>query len=976
MDYFKNNAKHFVFFESAVPNHGLRRGQVGALHALAAHFIENNDAAIVSLPTGYGKTAVMAGTCFIAKATRVLIIVPTAALRMQTAKAFKSLETLRRLGTIPATEELGSPVVEVIDERVTSEEKWLSIAIADVVIATPHSASPEIEGVVAPPLGFFDLVLIDEGHHSPAKTWVAFIRKTTQARHVLYSATPFRKDRLQLPGKLIFYYSLKKATEENAFSRVTYSPVIGAYEDKSERDAALIEKAVEVFNRDKAAGFQHRLLIRTNSIADALHLTGVYVDAGLRVKGISSRLSKNAVAEIESELVNGELDGVVCVDMFGEGYDFPRFKIAVLHVPHRSLVPTLQFIGRFARTNDEETGDATFIATPREVNAESAELYREGTDWDLLLADLADARQLLAIREREVVQAFQETAQPSADYEAINPGNFRLPQHIAAYKTSQPPNFAETPVTLQSLQVTNSWISPDQKSYLLVVKEVKAPVWSRGGSLTDSRHDCFLLKYFPETNILFITATYRAERYYSELITLFFGGNASPLSFEKIRNVLNGLEDQEFFSVGLRNTSPTATTESYRIVAGSQADRGVRDSDASHFCQGHFFGRGEVDGISEIIGASSGGRIWSNGKFSIPELFVWMDVLHQRISSDVITIGPSGLDRVSYGATLSVIPPNTVVADWSKESYRDNYPVVINNGDIQRRSCLLDLTISSIQVANNGMSLTFRVGDDTLTGQFGYCLNQMPAYISCEPGVEIEVKVRDDLSISFQDWLNDNMLTFYTSDLHCFTGTTINRRNTNSVLNVHSLQAFDWTGCDIQIEFDKNDPDRRTVQRHLQDYLLALHDLEFVIYDHRSGEAADFIVGQSRPGGRLVVTLYHCKGAGGAAPSGERIGDTYELAGQAVKSVRFQRKEVFLNHIERRTQPALNRGHSPILFGNRQGVIDAINQRNPIEIEISIVTVQPGLSMALLQENVKSVMAAANDSVASQQSKLTWLISH
>lgn len=975
MNYFKLNAQAFSFREGQQPNQGLRRGQVGALHALAAHFLEREDPAIVSLPTGYGKTAAMAGTCFLAEASRVLIIVPTSALRTQTAKAFRSLDTLRRLNALPGTEALGSPVVATVDERITTPQGWEALAGADVVIATPHSASTEIEGVVAPPEGFFDLVLIDEGHHSPARTWSAFIHQTPHARHVLYSATPFRKDRLQLPGRLVFYYTLKRAVEERAFGRVIFAPVtIQDGDDREQRDSALIQKALEIFNRDKANGFDHRLLIRTDKVVNAERLAELYVQAGLHVEAVSSRLSKAAVSAIEQRLRNGQIDGVVCVDMFGEGYDFPKFKIAVLHVPHRSLVPTLQFIGRFARTNDELTGDATFIAIPSDVNAESDDLYREGVDWDLLLADVAHARQQLAIRERETLQSFEETAHPSADYEAVNPGQFRLPQHIAAYCTGQPPNFSEPPETLNSLQVTNAWLSEDNCAYLLLTKEVKAPVWSRGQHLSDSRHDCFLLKYYADTGIVFITATQRTERHYSEIIEQFFGGNASPLAFERVRKVLNGLQGQEFFSIGLRNTSPTATTETYRIVAGSQADRGVRDSDAAYFCQGHFFGRGEVDGESEIIGASSGGRVWSNGKISVPDLLEWMDTLHGRIAAVAVNIGRSGLDRLPFGETLDRIPANTVTADWSKESYRDNPTAIWRFDDGVRRSCVLDLEISSISVMADGSSLTFLVGDEDCSRQLRYRPHHVPRYLLVGDGPTLLIEVKDGEKISVEEWFEHSPLTFYTADLDSFSSATLNRRSANTTFDIQAVQPHDWNGCEIGIEFDYQNPERRTVQRHLRDQILALPDLEFVIYDHRSGEAADFIVGQTLPGGRLGVSLYHCKGAGGQ-PSGERVDDVYELVGQSVKSVRYQRKETLLDHMERRTLVKDNGRYSRFLSGDRDATLLAVRNRQPIDIQLNVIAVQPGLSAAVLADRVKAIMAAANDSVASQQSRLMWMTS-
>ncbi|ASC65328.1 hypothetical protein B9P52_13880 [Achromobacter denitrificans] len=975
MAYFQENASRLVVREGNTPNSGLRRGQVGALFALSAHFIERHEPAIVSLPTGYGKTAVLTATCFLLQARRVLLVTPTGPLRSQAAKAFQSLETLRRLNALPGEPELPGPRVAIVEQRISGPEAWQALEQFDVVVCTPHSASPEMEGVPLPPDGLFDLVLVDEGHHSPARTWAAFIRATPHARHILLSATPFRRDRRQLPGRLVFYYSLRRAVEERAFGKVVFHPVVVDDDVLPEtRDEALVTTAVEVFRRDAEAGLQHRLFARTERIADADRLAGMYVAAGLRVEAVSSRKSRQQIEDVENRLVSGELDGVVCVDMFGEGYDFPKFKIAVLHSAHKSLVPTLQFIGRFARTNDQNTGTATFLAVPREIEAESTELYREGVDWDVLLADVAEARQGLAIRERETLQSFAQAGHPSADYEAVNPGAFRLGQHVAAFRASQAPNFDRAPETLKSLQVTNAWRSDDGTTYLLVAKSVRSPIWYRDDQLVDAAHECFLLKYFPISQLVFITATERSERYYAELLEVFFDGKAAPLAFEQIRKVLNGMTDQEFYSVGIRSTSPIATAESYRIVAGSNADRGVRDSDAANFSQGHFMGRGQVNGETEIIGASAGGRVWSNGKLSISDILDWMEALHARMTADQINIGRSGLDLLPYGETLQRIPASTFMTDWSKNAYRDNPVVLIGDGADIFRTCILDLEVTDIVVSGDGSSLTFRLGDGGKSQQLRYRLNQSPQFSLITHDSPMRVASAEGRWESIEEWLEDNGLVFFTKELDSFTRSTLQRRRASPGIRPESLVIHNWGGCDIQVEFDLRNPDRMTVQRFLQDYLLDLPDNSFIIYDHRSGEAADFIVARARPANRLSVSLYHCKGAGGPV-SGERVDDVYELAGQSVKSGRFQRKDDLIRHVERRTLIRVGRGHSPFLFGTREVALDLLRNCDPIDIQLTVYAVQPGLSAGGLVENVRAVMAAANDSLTSQGVELRWLTS-
>lgn len=975
MAYFQENAGRLVIREGQAPNTGLRRGQVGALYALTAHFIERQEPAIVSLPTGYGKTAVLTAACFLARARRVLVITPTNPLRAQASRAFRTLETLRRLQALPSEADMAGPKVFAVDERIDSVAAWQALEEFDVVVCTPHSASPEMEGTPPPPDGLFDLILVDEGHHSPARTWAAFIRSTPNARHVLLSATPFRRDRRQLPGRLIFYYSLRRAVGESAFGKVNFCPVVVDADALQEtRDAALVARAVEVYRRDAAAGLQHRLLARTARVIDAEHLAGLYVAAGLRVEAVSSRKSTLQIEDIERRLIAGELDGVVCVDMFGEGYDFPKFKIAVLHSAHKSLVPTLQFIGRFARTNDEQTGEATFLAVPRDIDSESAELYRDGVDWDTLLADVVEARQQLALQEREALQSFAQTGNPSADYEAVNPGAFRLSQHIAAYRSHQAPDFSEAPETLKSLQVTNAWLSDDSTTYLLLAKSVRSPVWYRDDHLIDATHECFLLRYFPASQLLFITATERSERYYAELLEFFVEGNASPLAFDQIRKVLNGMTDQEFYSVGIRSNSPTATAESYRIVAGSNADRGVRDTDAANFSQGHFMGRGQVNGQAEVIGASAGGRVWSNGKLSIPDIMDWMAALHGRVTADLVNIGRSGLDLLPFGETLQRIPASTCMTDWPKAAYRDNPQVLIGEGRDAIRTCVLDLEIADIAVSADGSSLSFEIGEEGRVQRVRYRLNQSPQFSLLAEEPRMRVAASEGNFISIEEWLEDCGLVFFTKELDSFTRGTLQRRRASAGIRPDSLVARDWTGCEIGIEFDMTDPARLTVQRFLQNQLLGLPNVSFIIYDHRSGEAADFIVGQTEPGDRLAISLYHCKGAGGPV-SGERVDDVYELAGQSVKSARFQRKDDLLRHIDRRTQVRRNQGHSPFLVGGRDDALNLIRAYDPISITLAVYAVQPGLSAGGLAETVRAVMAAANDSLTSQGVDLRWLIS-
>ena len=79
--------------------------------------------------------------------------------------------------------------------------------------------------------------------------------------------------------------------------------------------------------------------------------------------------------------------------MFGEGIDIPKLKIAALHDKFKSLPITLQFIGRFARS-EKELGDAKVIANIADVQIMDnlKELYEKDADWNILLPQQSETK--------------------------------------------------------------------------------------------------------------------------------------------------------------------------------------------------------------------------------------------------------------------------------------------------------------------------------------------------------------------------------------------------------------------------------------------------------------------------------------------------------------------------------------------------------------------------------------------------------
>ena len=117
---------------------GLRTPQIGALHAVSAHFAVGTefDAATVVLPTGTGKTETMLATLVYRQLPRALVLVPSDALRSQIARKFIALGILAEAEVV--SKDVARPRVAIIATGIRNvEEAQQLIEGANVIVALP-----------------------------------------------------------------------------------------------------------------------------------------------------------------------------------------------------------------------------------------------------------------------------------------------------------------------------------------------------------------------------------------------------------------------------------------------------------------------------------------------------------------------------------------------------------------------------------------------------------------------------------------------------------------------------------------------------------------------------------------------------------------------------------------------------------------------------------------------------------------------
>lgn len=942
---------------------GLRKAQLGAVHAVAAHFTLRDTPAIVVMPTGSGKTAVLMLTAFTQLAKRTLVVTPSVLVRNQISQQFGDLSTLRFVGAVPSDpDEFPDPKVYEVPGIIRDSAAWEELRQFDVVVGTPNSLSPATESIPSPPSDLFDLVLVDEAHHSRARTWEALLAAFPQARQVHCTATPFRNDKQQLPGTFAYMYTLSKAYEDGVFGEIRYIPVEPG---GASPDAAIAGKVQEAFSRDREDGFQHLVMVRTDSRKRANELKAVYEqNTSLNLRLIHSGLSPVTVKKAVGQLRAGELDGIICVDMLGEGFDLPRLKIAAIHAPHRSLAVTLQFIGRFARTGtDDSIGTAKFVAVPSDIEVERKKLYRESDTWQQIVTNLTEGKIQEEVEVRERLSAFERAEQAAPDLRDISLHAFRPFKHFKIYRVfrSAAEINMEAKVDLPvPLEIVERWNDTDSDTVVFITQDRRRPEWTQLEDFHSVDHDLFAVYYDRASDLLFINGSRRTTAMYEHIAKSFTGGDHRILPLNKINNVLATLSNLQFSNIGMRRRTLHPNADSYRISAGSNTQNSVSNADGQMYNRGHVSCAGtNREGTREYIGYSSSSKVWSVENVLIPKLVQWARMLAWRIENfDNVQTG-SNVDNLSTGIELATLPSNVIAIDWPSDAY-----------EAQRRmrfqtrasdTVLLDLDLDVEPATSKNGTVRMVVTGDDIHLRIDHKLTRVGA--TFEP---VGHDPKDALvkfgyrSIPLVQYLQEHPPPLFLSDFSRIDeGQLFTRPKDLDPLDRDRIELVDWASENVNIrrEFYKEGSVNTSLSIH--EYLrkrLATSEAEVAFYDHGPGEMADFVtIGETSD--KIAVTFYHCKGSS-QKTAGSRTKDVYEVASQVVKSLIWLRSSdrIFaqMNKRER------TRTGSYFVKGDRHILERLATRGQEIGMDYEMILVQPGISQAKMRDNVATALASAD----------------
>lgn len=403
MSYFKETVAYIN------GNKKLREPQREAYIAAYEYFTENEKGeALIVLPTGTGKSGLISVLPYGISNGRVLIVTPGLITKQSVVKTLNPLEDNFWINYDIIFDPEDMPVVVEYDANVLDE----SLEKSNFVVANIHKLYRDSENSLLNrvPRNFFDMIIIDEAHHSAANSWKDVLQYFADAKKVHLTGTPYRGDDEPIPGENIHTTSLATAmrlrlvkwlrkstvnSEEMYFyipndnHRYTKNEVLEFKEvEWVQRSVALskdcselvidesINKLIEL--KKLSPNVPHKILAVACSIAHAEDVAKWYRDKGMLVVIVHSELEKEELEENLYKIDNHECNVVISVNMLMEGYDHKYLSVLAIFRPYKSKNAFAQIVGRVLRTIPEEE------ITDYAIDNNAYVIYHQETGLDVM----------------------------------------------------------------------------------------------------------------------------------------------------------------------------------------------------------------------------------------------------------------------------------------------------------------------------------------------------------------------------------------------------------------------------------------------------------------------------------------------------------------------------------------------------------------------------------------------------------------
>lgn len=395
-------------------NFYLRDPQREGYIAVLNYFEGGGKQSIIQLPVGCGKSGLISILPFGIAQGRVLVIAPNLTIRSELEKVLNITNRRdcfwRKCKILTDGTMSAGPYIAVLDGKDANIHDCDSSHI--VLTNIQQLASKADRWLPQFPDDYFDLILIDEGHHSAAPSWKKVFERFPNAKVVNLTATPFRSDNKDIEGDLIYRYSFKRAMIKGYIKKlqanyITPDEIYFTYKGDSyhhtleevlelkeeewfsrgvalspECNCHIVNASLDKLEKLRQSGTNHQIIAVAMSVNHAKAIRSLFTERGYEASEIYSQMLPDKQAEVLRKLKNGLLDCIVQVQMLGEGFDHPHLSVAAIFRPFRTLSPYVQFVGRIMRVIVQNN--------PRHIDNYGFVVTHIGLNLDQQLEDFRD----------------------------------------------------------------------------------------------------------------------------------------------------------------------------------------------------------------------------------------------------------------------------------------------------------------------------------------------------------------------------------------------------------------------------------------------------------------------------------------------------------------------------------------------------------------------------------------------------------
>ncbi|RPD44140.1 DEAD/DEAH box helicase [Hymenobacter sediminis] len=942
---------------------GLRQPQIGALYCILGHLKLATEAGVVVLPTGTGKTETMLASLVANQCQRLLVVVPSDALRTQISEKFITLGLLKEFKVL--ADDTAYPAVGVIRNGFASAEEFkLFVANSNVVVATmailKNLSGENLEHLAAE----CSHVFIDEAHHVKAKSWEYVKQHFDNKKIIQFTATPFRNDGQRLEGKVLFNFPLREAQSQGYYKKIEFLAV--SVPKLKEADKVIADTAIARLRADLKQ-HNHILMARCATKERADEIFKLY-EQEKDLQPVLLYSGAPQAKENYQKILKKQARIIVCVDMLGEGFDLPELKIAAFHDIRKSLPITLQLAGRFTRTKfDEELGDACFIANIADPNVtdELEDLYARNPDWNKLLANMSHGRIEEEVDFKKLLAGFPKFADAPLPL-----NNIKIKMSAVAYQnktdTWNPRNFKKGLPDYEKAFYKFDDLNSEEQLLIIITADQSGVEWLEAKEVYQLTWRIIVVYWETRNNLLFIHSSDNSSLY-EDLAAAVTDNGAQLIKGMDVFKTFDGMHRILLQNVGLRNW--VGKDLQFRMMMGRDLEQAISMIEKQKGEKAFVMGTGYENGKKRSHGASYKGRIWMKRDNDLSVFRKWCKKIGGQLLDPKIdpnkflkeTLIPTTIDKFPK----SIAP---VWIDWHEKLYDERetyYKFTLGKETV-------DLSALAIEIGDDATetALTFSIATDTQETIFQF------AFVSGKRGndtfsdYQITRLSGPDVLVSYGksslsgiDFFKRYPPTFRLADGASVSGNDyLQIKHPIGTFDKSAIEAWSWTGVDTSKESQRVEPRKDSVQYHVIQQLLK-QDYDYIYDDDGSGEMAD-IVTLKVLADRIQVELYHLKYAKKGKVS-KGVGNFYEVCGQAQRSTHWKHKsgDALILHLLRRNpkteggikRDRLEKGDLLELEGLK------LQAKRQLPLEFSIIVVQPSLSKAGAPEEILKLLGVTQN---------------